>query len=121
MRAAEAYMYAKSQLNAQAMFNLGYMHEYGQGLSFDLNLAKSYYNQAFENEPVSRLPIMLALARLWVRRNYADISIMVTLLLASLVTVRHLRTKRPQRREVTVDSIGADGTQPIVEYADFPN
>ncbi|KAF2597336.1 hypothetical protein F2Q68_00008960 [Brassica cretica] len=121
VRAAEAYMYAKSQLNAQAMFNLGYMHEYGQGLSFDLNLAKSYYNQAFENEPVSRLPIMLALARLWVRRNYADISIMVTLLLASLVTVRHLRTKRPQRREVTVDSIGADATQPLVEYADFPN
>ncbi|CAF2139785.1 unnamed protein product [Brassica rapa] len=97
------------------------MHEYGQGPSFDLNLAKSYYNQALENEPVSRLPIMLALARLWVRRNYADIPIMLTLLLASLVTVRHLRTKRPQRREVTVDSISADATQPLVEYADFPN
>ncbi|CAH8334543.1 unnamed protein product [Eruca vesicaria subsp. sativa] len=83
--AAEAYMYAKSQLNAQAMFNLGYMHEYGQGLPFDLSLAKSYYNQALENEPVSKLPIMLALARLWVRKNYVDVSIMVTLLLASLI------------------------------------
>ncbi|KAL5099585.1 hypothetical protein RYX36_003912 [Vicia faba] len=29
-RAAEAYMHAKSQSNAQAMFNLGYMHEHGQ-------------------------------------------------------------------------------------------
>ncbi|KAK9277980.1 hypothetical protein L1049_027537 [Liquidambar formosana] len=29
--AAEAYKHAKSQSNAQAMFNLGYMHEHGQG------------------------------------------------------------------------------------------
>lgn len=120
VRAAEAYMYAKCQLNAQAMFNLGYMHEHGQGLPFDLHLAKSYYDQALENEPVSKLPIMLALSRLWVRRNYTDISIMVTLLLASLITVL-LLLKRRQHREVFVDPIGPDVVQPLVVSAAFPN
>ncbi|KAL8139717.1 hypothetical protein V2J09_005738 [Rumex salicifolius] len=75
-RAAEAYMHAKSQLNAQAMFNLGYMHEHGQGLPFDLHLAKRYYDEALESDPASKLPVTLALTGLWIRKNYAD-SIMV--------------------------------------------
>ncbi|XP_073159243.1 ERAD-associated E3 ubiquitin-protein ligase component HRD3A [Henckelia pumila] len=70
-RAAEAYMHAKSQSNAQAMFNLGYMHEHGQGLPFDLHLAKRYYDQALEVDPAAKLPVSLALASLWIRRNYA--------------------------------------------------
>ncbi|KAJ0694818.1 putative ERAD-associated E3 ubiquitin-protein ligase component HRD3 [Helianthus annuus] len=71
-RAADAYMHAKSQLNAQAMFNLGYMHEHGQGLPLDLHLAKRYYDQALEIDPAAKLPVMLALASLWVRGNYAN-------------------------------------------------
>ncbi|XP_073295580.1 ERAD-associated E3 ubiquitin-protein ligase component HRD3A-like [Primulina huaijiensis] len=71
-RAAEAYMHAKSQSNAQAMFNLGYMHEHGQGLPFDLHLAKRYYDQALEVDPAAKLPVSLALASLWIRRNYAN-------------------------------------------------
>ncbi|KAK9075154.1 hypothetical protein SSX86_003474 [Deinandra increscens subsp. villosa] len=71
-RAADAYMHAKSQSNAQAMFNLGYMHEHGEGLPLDLHLAKRYYDQALEIDPAAKLPVMLALASLWVRRNYAD-------------------------------------------------
>ncbi|XP_023519772.1 ERAD-associated E3 ubiquitin-protein ligase component HRD3A-like [Cucurbita pepo subsp. pepo] len=71
-RAAEAYMHAKSQLNAQAMFNLGYMHEHGLGLPFDLHLAKRYYDQALELDPAARLPVKLALASLWLRKNHAD-------------------------------------------------
>ncbi|KAL3512171.1 hypothetical protein ACH5RR_024888 [Cinchona calisaya] len=71
-RAAEAYMHAKSQSNAQAMFNLGYMHEHGQGLPFDLHLAKRYYDQALEIDPAAKLPVTLALASLWLRKNYAD-------------------------------------------------
>ncbi|CAA2974563.1 ERAD-associated E3 ubiquitin- ligase component HRD3A [Olea europaea subsp. europaea] len=70
-RAAEAYMHAKSQANAQAMFNLGYMHEHGEGLPFDLHLAKRYYDQALEVDPAAKLPVTLALASLWVRKNYA--------------------------------------------------
>ncbi|KAG5536079.1 hypothetical protein RHGRI_023759 [Rhododendron griersonianum] len=71
-RAAEAYMHAKSQSNAQAMFNLGYMHEHGQGLPFDLHLAKRYYDQALEIDPAAKLPVTLALSSLWVRKNYAN-------------------------------------------------
>ncbi|XP_059290447.1 ERAD-associated E3 ubiquitin-protein ligase component HRD3A isoform X3 [Lycium ferocissimum] len=71
-RAAEAYMHAKSQSNAQAMFNLGYMHEHGQGLPFDLHLAKRYYDQALEVDRAAKLPVTLALASLWIRKNYAD-------------------------------------------------
>ncbi|XP_060205437.1 ERAD-associated E3 ubiquitin-protein ligase component HRD3A isoform X3 [Lycium barbarum] len=71
-RAAEAYMHAKSQSNAQAMFNLGYMHEHGQGLPFDLHLAKRYYDQALEVDRSAKLPVTLALASLWIRKNYAD-------------------------------------------------
>ncbi|CAH9106876.1 unnamed protein product [Cuscuta europaea] len=72
VRAAEAYKHAKSQSNAQAMFNLGYMHEHGQGLPFDLHLAKRYYDQAVDNDPAAKLPVTLALASLWIRTNYAD-------------------------------------------------
>lgn len=71
MRAAEAYMYAKSQSNAQAMFNLGYMHEHGEGLPFDLHFAKRYYDQALQSDTAAKLPVTLALASLWVRKNYA--------------------------------------------------
>lgn len=71
-RAAEAYMHARSQSNAQAMFNLGYMHEHGEGLPFDLHLAKRYYDQALEIDPAAKLPVTLALASVWLRKNYAD-------------------------------------------------
>lgn len=71
-RAAEAYLHARSQSNAQAMFNLGYMYEHGQGLPLDLHLAKRYYDQALENDPAAKLPVTLALASLWIRRNYED-------------------------------------------------
>ena len=71
-------MHAKSQSNAQAMFNLGYMHEHGQGLPLDLHLAKRYYDQALEIDPAAKLPVTLALASLWIRKNHAD-SFMVSL------------------------------------------
>lgn len=71
-RAAEAYMHAQSQSNAQAMFNLGYMHEHGHGLPLDLHLAKRYYDQAVAVDSAAKLPVMLALTSLWLRKNYAD-------------------------------------------------
>lgn len=71
-RAAEAYMHAKTQANAQAMFNLGYMHEHGQGLPLDLHLAKRYYDEALETDAAAKLPVTLALASLRIRMNYAD-------------------------------------------------
>ncbi|MQL92861.1 hypothetical protein Taro_025495 [Colocasia esculenta] len=78
-RAAEAYRHAHHQSNAQAMFNLGYMYEHGLGLPFDLHLAKRYYDQALENDPAAKLPVTLALASLWIRKNYDD-SFLVSIL-----------------------------------------
>lgn len=78
-RAAEAYMHARSQSNAQAMFNLGYMHEHGQGLPLDLHLAKRYYDQALEVDPAAKLPVTLALTSLWIRKNYAHSFLVITL------------------------------------------
>lgn len=86
-RAAEAYMHAQSQVNAQAMFNLGYMHEHGQGLPFDLHLAKRYYDQALDVDPAAKLPVMLALTSLWIRKNYADSFLVRLLLLLHLLNL----------------------------------
>ncbi|VAI07556.1 unnamed protein product [Triticum turgidum subsp. durum] len=129
-RAAEAYMHAQSQSNAHAMFNLGYMHEHGHGLPLDLHLAKRYYDQAVEVDSAAKLPVMLALTSLWIRKNYAG-SFMVNFidslpemypvveewvedvlmdegnatiltLFACLVTVLYLRER--QRRQVVADN-----------------
>ena len=94
-------MHAQSQSNAQAMFNLGYMHEHGQGLPLDLHLAKRYYDQALENDPAARLPVTLALTSLWIRKNYADTFLVSQLLLwfdllLSLSLV-HINTKRSSK------------------------
>jgi SEL1 protein len=53
------------------MFNLGYMHEHGQGLPLDLHLAKRYYDQALEVDAAAKLPVTLVLFSLWIRKNYA--------------------------------------------------
>lgn len=52
------------QHNAQAMFNLGYMHERGLGLAKDRYLAKRCYDSAAEASPDARIPVALALIKL---------------------------------------------------------
>ena len=48
--------------NGQAFFNLGWMHQHGMGLERDKFLAKRYYDQAIEVNPVeASLPATLAL------------------------------------------------------------
>ncbi|GBP24427.1 Protein sel-1 homolog 1 [Eumeta japonica] len=62
-----AYHYriaSEQQLNAQATFNLGYMHELGLGLAKDWHLAKRCYDLAISMSPDARLPVALALAKL---------------------------------------------------------
>ncbi|XP_012285315.1 protein sel-1 homolog 1 [Orussus abietinus] len=53
------------QHNAQAMFNLGYMHERGLGLARDRHLAKRCYDLAAEASPDARIPVALALIKLF--------------------------------------------------------
>lgn len=50
--------------NAQAMFNLGYMHEQGLGMQKDWHLAKRCYDLAAETSVDAKVPVALALLKL---------------------------------------------------------
>lgn len=71
--AAIEYRTAADASNPQAMFNLGWMHEYGIGLPADLHLAKRYYDSAAETSSDASLPTTLALGvlsvKIWLREN----------------------------------------------------
>lgn len=71
-RAAKAYLRAVSLSNAQAMFNLGYMHDHGQGQPLNLHLAKQFYLKALKTDPAAKYAVALALTSLWIRKNFAD-------------------------------------------------
>ncbi|KAL3876743.1 hypothetical protein ACJMK2_034540 [Sinanodonta woodiana] len=63
--AASNYQLASEQQhNAQAMFNLGYMHENGLGLKQDVHLAKRFYDMARETSGDAQVPVTLALVKL---------------------------------------------------------
>ncbi|KAL9075782.1 MAG: hypothetical protein Q9157_003911 [Trypethelium eluteriae] len=59
---------AESMQSAQAMWNMGWMHENGVGLEQDFHLAKRMYDQALETNPTEAyLPVTLALFKLRIR------------------------------------------------------
>ncbi|KAJ8924298.1 hypothetical protein NQ315_007091 [Exocentrus adspersus] len=63
--AATHYRLASDQQhNAQAMFNLGYMHEQGLGMTRDMHLAKRCYDRAAETSADAKVPVALALFKL---------------------------------------------------------
>ncbi|OAQ83265.1 ubiquitin-protein ligase Sel1/Ubx2 [Purpureocillium lilacinum] len=53
--------------SAQALFNLGWMHENGIGLTQDFHLAKRYYDHALEVNEEAYLPVTLSLLKLRIR------------------------------------------------------
>ncbi|XP_028253551.1 protein sel-1 homolog 1 [Parambassis ranga] len=55
---------SEQQHGAQAMFNLGYMHEKGLGIKQDIHLAKRFYDMAAEASPDAQVPVFLALCKL---------------------------------------------------------
>lgn len=57
-------MASDQQHNAQAMFNLGYMHEQGLGMKKDIHLAKRCYDLAAETSTDAKVPVALALMKL---------------------------------------------------------
>lgn len=72
---------SEQQNNAQAMFNLGYMHELGHGMRQDIHLAKRFYDMAAETSVDAKVPVALALAKLglifaWM--NWKDYKITVS-------------------------------------------
>lgn len=69
MEKAAACYTAASELHqsAQALYNLGWMHENGIGLTKDFHLAKRYYDHALETNEEAYLPVTLSLLKLRVR------------------------------------------------------
>merc|ERR1712167_386823 len=51
--------------DAQALWNLGYMHHFGDGLPRDLHMAKRYYDRSIETSRDAYVPAMLALSLLY--------------------------------------------------------
>ena len=63
--AAACYQAAVETLqSAQAMWNLGWMHENGVGIEQDFHLAKRFYDQALETNKEAYLPVQLSLWKL---------------------------------------------------------
>lgn len=54
------------QRNAQAMFNLAYMHEQGLGFKRDIHLAKRFYDMAAESSTDAKIPVALVQAKLFI-------------------------------------------------------
>eukprot|EP01132_Coremiostelium_polycephalum_P006109 gene6109-7612_t len=63
-KAAEEYQIAAKMENSQALFNLGYMHQFGKGKTQDLFLAKRYYDAALQKQANAYIPVYLALSSL---------------------------------------------------------
>lgn len=65
-KAAQCYQAAAETMHsAQAMWNLGWMHENGIGIDQDFHLAKRHYDMALETNPrEAYLPVVLALYKL---------------------------------------------------------
>lgn len=67
-KAAQCYTGASEYFqSAQALYNLGWMHENGVGLTQDFHLAKRYYDQALETNEEAYLPVTLSLLKLRAR------------------------------------------------------
>ncbi|KAJ2905732.1 putative ubiquitin-protein ligase sel1 ubx2 protein [Zalerion maritima] len=67
-KAAQCYMGASEyHMSAQALYNVGWMHENGIGQTQDFHLAKRYYDFAIETNQESYLPVMLSLFKLRAR------------------------------------------------------
>ncbi|KAK0656602.1 hypothetical protein B0T16DRAFT_441513 [Cercophora newfieldiana] len=60
--------------SAQALYNLGWMHENGFGLNQDYHLAKRYYDQALETNDEAYLPVTLSLLKLRARSAWNTIT-----------------------------------------------
>ena len=67
-------MQQNGQQSAQAMWNLGWMHENGIGVDQDYHLAKRYYDLALETNQESYLPVKLSLLKLRMRSFWNTIT-----------------------------------------------
>ncbi|GAA6051264.1 hypothetical protein JCM3770_006785 [Rhodotorula araucariae] len=61
---------ATTRFSAMAMWNLGWMHETGQGVPQDFHLAKRHYDTAYDTSADAALPATLSLIGLYARALY---------------------------------------------------
>ena len=74
-RAVQCYQGAADYTqSAQALYNLGWMHENGVGLNQDYHLAKRFYDQALEVNAEAYLPVTLSLVKLRLRSAWNTIT-----------------------------------------------
>lgn len=67
-KAATCYQTAaETHQSAQALWNLGWIHENGLGVAQDFHLAKRFYDQALETNTEAYLPVTLSLTKLRLR------------------------------------------------------
>lgn len=98
---AEALVYfqaAAERSHPAALWNLGYMHQRGLGLAQDLDLAKRYYNRAWQSSPDASLPVVASLAGLYIERvtrtlaqHLAGVPLGAPLVIVALVFWRAVR------------------------------
>ncbi|KAG0335881.1 ERAD-associated protein, partial [Podila humilis] len=67
IKAHVCYQVAAHRRSAMAMWNLGWMHENGIGVSKDFHLAKYWYDLSLVTNPKAALPVNLSLAKLYAR------------------------------------------------------
>ena len=65
---------AETQQSAQAMWDLGWMHENGVGAEQDFHLAKRFYDQALETNKEAYLPVKMSLLKLRWRSWWNDVT-----------------------------------------------
>lgn len=74
-KAASCYSAASElQASAQALWNLGWMHENGIGVEQDFHLAKRFYDLALETNSEAYLPVTLSLLKLRARAFWNTIT-----------------------------------------------
>ena len=65
---------AETHHSAQALWNLGWIHENGMGVEQDFHLAKRFYDQSLETNQESYLPVKMALVKLRFRSFWNTIT-----------------------------------------------
>ena len=64
------YRSASLSQSSQAMFNMGFMYQFGMGVPVDLHLSKRFYDQSYEVNHKARAPAKIALLSLNLQRKY---------------------------------------------------
>ena len=66
-------MHETQERSAEAMFNLGFMHEFGAGVPKDLTLAARFYRMVLLPQPDATMPVYLALGWLKVHEAWEQL------------------------------------------------